>query len=527
MTNDKRMLAEHDLRWGIEHHHGPRVIVCNDRKLRHKIWAEQIRSIIASGVAAESIMLITHNDEDTEDIKIRLQRFRRKVFTKVWVGTFDDFAHQMIEKTYDKPDLDKIIAADNEEKCFQKIDGPRNLGEVGKDLPYIYITKADAVAAMQSVKDEFISIYTRRKDCSIGFIERIDADEILQYTTARKYNFGALDEHYKSRNQDYSGSVKDFYDQIYMAYRQCIGLRSIDPYRCLAMVYDAIRNKETIRNAPITHLMIDGFEQCSPLQFLLYHGIIADTPYRDICVTVQSQTAATPMLNLLSQKFPLVRTTVLTREKTQQREYRSRLPRHREAMCKAMAEQIAYLIDSNAEAGNILVLTDSNSTTSRVKELLVKRRTKNLSKMWIGTPLAIFARLVRLFVSPNDFLIIDNEERDAMLAALVAENGLPSEIYTPEVLLGSKSVADVPAETFSQNCRQILRSYRQQLHKQNKKDFDGIEIDMIFLLTHNITFGYQHFVIGDSASLTPRQTKIMNAIYEQDGISIHKFTANK
>ena len=525
MTNDKRMLAEHDLRWGIEHHHGPRVIVCNDRKLRHKIWAEQIRSIIASGVAAESIMLITHNDEDTEDIKIRLQRFRRKVFTKVWVGTFDDFAHQMIEKTYDKPDLDKIIAADNEEKCFQKIDGPRNFMDEGREFPYIYITEADAVSAMQSVKDEFIRVNMRKK--STNFIHRIEADEILRYSTALNYRYGALYEHYKTSNENYSQRVKEFYDQIYMAYRQRIGLRSVDPFRCLAMVHYAIRSDETINSAPITHLMIDGFEQCSPLQFLLYHGIIADTPYRDICVTVQSQTAATPMLNLFSQKFPLVCTTVLTREKPLQREYRSRLPRHREAMCKAMAEQIAYLIDSNAEAGNILVLTDSNSTTSRVKELLVKRRTKNLSKMWIGTPLAIFARLVRLFVSPNDFLIIDNEERDAMLAALVAENGLPSDIYTPEALLGSNSVADVPAETFSQNCRLILRSYRQQLHKQNKKDFDGIEIDMFFLLSHGITFGFQHFVVGDSACLTPRQTKIMKEIYEQEGRIIHKFTANK
>ena len=80
---------------------------------------------------------------------------------------------------------------------------------------------------------------------------------------------------------------------------------------------------------------------------------------------------------------------------------------------------------------------------------------------------------------------------------------------------------------FSQNRRMILRTYRQQLHRQNKKDFDTIEIDMLFLLTHNITFGFPHFVVGDSENLTPRQTKIMNAIYEQDGTSIHKFTASK
>lgn len=523
MTNDKRMLAEQDLRWGIEHHHGPRVIVCNDRKLRHKIWAEQIRTLIESGVAAESIMLITHDDADTEDIKIRLQRFRRKVFTKVWVGTFDDYARQMIEKYYDKLDINKIIAADNEEADFQKIDDLRTPIDEERIFPYIYITEEDAVSAMQSVQDEFIS----KKIRSTEFAKRIEADELLRYTTARKYNFGVLCEDYKNRNANYSEREKAFFDQIYMAYRQRIGLRSVDPFQCQAMVHDAIRNDVTLRNAPISHLIIDGFEQCTPLQFLLYHEIIAPTPYRDICASVQSQAEATPMLNLFSQKFPNVSTLFLTSEKPPQERTWTRLPRRREAMCIDMAEQIAYLVGNNVPVGSILVLTDSNSTTSRVKVLLAKRRIEHMHEIWIGTPLSIFARLVRLFVSPNDFLIIDNEERDAMLAAIVEESGLPSDIYTPEALLGSNSVADVPAETFSQNCRLILRSYRQQLHKQNKKDFDGIEIDMIFLLTHNITFGYQHFVIGDSASLTPRQTKIMNAIYEQDGISIHKFTASK
>ena len=57
--------------------------------------------------------------------------------------------------------------------------------------------------------------------------------------------------------------------------------------------------------------------------------------------------------------------------------------------------------------------------------------------------------------------------------------------------------------------------------------YDLIDENVDVLVTHNITFGFPYFVIGDSENLTPRQTKIMNAIYEQDGTSIHKFTASK
>ncbi|MEC8968971.1 MAG: UvrD-helicase domain-containing protein [Bacteroidota bacterium] len=113
---------------------------------------------------------------------------------------------------------------------------------------------------------------------------------------------------------------------------------------------------------------------------------------------------------------------------------------------KVLTYRIAFLLDNNVDAFNILALTFTNKAAnemkSRIAQMIGGSESKNL---WMGTFHSIFARILRIehekIGYPSNFTIYDTQDSKSLLKSIVKEMGLDEKLYKPNILYNRISSA--------------------------------------------------------------------------------------
>lgn len=101
---------------------------------------------------------------------------------------------------------------------------------------------------------------------------------------------------------------------------------------------------------------------------------------------------------------------------------------------RVLTYRIAYLMEQNVDAFNILALTFTNKAAremkKRISEMVGASEAKNL---WMGTFHSVFAKLLRFdggkLGFPNNFTIYDTQDSQRLISSIIKEMGLDKDIY--------------------------------------------------------------------------------------------------
>ena len=101
--------------------------------------------------------------------------------------------------------------------------------------------------------------------------------------------------------------------------------------------------------------------------------------------------------------------------------------------------RIAYLMQQGVDPFNILSLTFTNKAAREMRERIGKLVGESEAKsLWMGTFHSIFARILRIeggrLGYPNNFTIYDAEDARKVVAQLIKERNLDTEIYKPKMI---------------------------------------------------------------------------------------------
>ncbi|MFT6934987.1 MAG: DNA helicase-2/ATP-dependent DNA helicase PcrA [Maribacter sp.] len=101
---------------------------------------------------------------------------------------------------------------------------------------------------------------------------------------------------------------------------------------------------------------------------------------------------------------------------------------------RVLTYRIAYLMEQNVDAFNILALTFTNKAAremkKRISEMVGASEAKNL---WMGTFHSVFAKLLRFdgdkLGFPSNFTIYDTQDSQRLISSIIKEMGLDKDIY--------------------------------------------------------------------------------------------------
>ena len=113
---------------------------------------------------------------------------------------------------------------------------------------------------------------------------------------------------------------------------------------------------------------------------------------------------------------------------------------------KVLTYRIAFLIDNNIDAFNILALTFTNKAANEMKHRISQMIGSNESRnLWMGTFHSIFARILRVehekIGYPSNFTIYDTQDSKSLLKTIVKEMGLDEKLYKPNIIYNRISSA--------------------------------------------------------------------------------------
>ena len=177
----------------------------------------------------------------------------------------------------------------------------------------------------------------------------------------------------------------------------------------------------------------------------------------------------------------------------------------------ALTTKIAYLLNNNmCEVKNILAVTFTNKAAKEMKDRVSKLiENKDISNLNIGTFHRICCKIIRLHLNycglDDNFTIIDSEDQINILKDLI-----PQIKFSPDFLIrfeidkkkgkiNYKNIAEIyldlinkvksemikPTEVKTEKFNDVFEMYNNNIHKQNKLDFNDLIIKCIKLLENH------------------------------------------
>lgn len=172
---------------------------------------------------------------------------------------------------------------------------------------------------------------------------------------------------------------------------------------------------------------------------------------------------------------------------------------------RVLTYRIAYLMQQNVDAFNILALTFTNKAAremkKRISEMVGASEAKNL---WMGTFHSVFAKLLRFdgdkLGFPSNFTIYDTQDSQRLIASIIKEMGLDKDIYkykqiqnrissfknsliTVKAYFNNPELMEADAMAKRPRVGDIYQNYVERCFKAGAMDFDDLLLRTNELLT--------------------------------------------
>jgi DNA helicase-2/ATP-dependent DNA helicase PcrA len=182
---------------------------------------------------------------------------------------------------------------------------------------------------------------------------------------------------------------------------------------------------------------------------------------------------------------------------------------------RVLTYRIAYMLQQNIDAFNILSLTFTNKAAKEMRHRIEKIVGADARNLWMGTFHSVFAKILRIEADklgyPRAFTIYDTDDAKSLLKTIINEMGLDDKVYKPNVIYNRISAAKnalvFPYEYHKDTEKvasdqtsglskmgEIYTTYCQRCFKAGAMDFDDLLLKMYELLAkHPKTLEhYQH-----------------------------------
>lgn len=172
---------------------------------------------------------------------------------------------------------------------------------------------------------------------------------------------------------------------------------------------------------------------------------------------------------------------------------------------RVLTYRIAYLMEQNVDAFNILALTFTNKAAremkKRISEMVGVSEAKNL---WMGTFHSVFAKLLRYdgdkLGFPSNFTIYDTQDSQRLISSIIKEMGLDKDIYkykqiqnrissfknsliTVKAYFNNPELMEADAMAKRPRVGDIYQNYVDRCFKAGAMDFDDLLLRTNELLT--------------------------------------------
>jgi DNA helicase-2/ATP-dependent DNA helicase PcrA len=112
---------------------------------------------------------------------------------------------------------------------------------------------------------------------------------------------------------------------------------------------------------------------------------------------------------------------------------------------RVLTYRIAYMLQQNVDAFNILALTFTNKASREMRERIHSVVGNEARNLWMGTFHSIFARILRIESEkigyPRNFTIYDTDDAKSLIKSIVTEMKLDDKVYKPAQILNRISAA--------------------------------------------------------------------------------------
>jgi DNA helicase II / ATP-dependent DNA helicase PcrA len=171
---------------------------------------------------------------------------------------------------------------------------------------------------------------------------------------------------------------------------------------------------------------------------------------------------------------------------------------------RVLTYRIAYLMEKDVDAFNILALTFTNKAAREMKERIAKIvGAKEAKNLWMGTFHSIFAKILRFEAEklgyPNNFTIYDTDDSKNVIKDILKQLNLDEKVYKPSLVLNRISDAKnklISAQQYASNpltqqedtnsnkplLGRLFIEYQKRNFKAGAMDFDDLLFNTNILL---------------------------------------------
>jgi DNA helicase II / ATP-dependent DNA helicase PcrA len=171
---------------------------------------------------------------------------------------------------------------------------------------------------------------------------------------------------------------------------------------------------------------------------------------------------------------------------------------------RVLTYRIAYLMEKEVDAFNILALTFTNKAAREMKERIAKIvGAKEAKNLWMGTFHSVFAKILRFEAEkigyPNNFTIYDTDDSKNVIKDILKQMNLDEKVYKPSLVLNRISDAKnklISAQQYANNpitqqedsssnkplLGRLFIEYQKRNFKAGAMDFDDLLFNTNILL---------------------------------------------
>lgn len=182
---------------------------------------------------------------------------------------------------------------------------------------------------------------------------------------------------------------------------------------------------------------------------------------------------------------------------------------------RVLTYRLAYLLQQEVDAFNVLALTFTNKAAREMKERILQLvGNRDARNVWMGTFHSIFARILRveghLLGFPSNFSIYDTDDSKRLIRSIIKEMDLDPKVYNANYILNRISGAKtslITAQGYNSNSEivntdtmagkpktgEIYSRYASRLKKADAMDFDDLLFNTYILLRDfpDVLYKYQ------------------------------------
>lgn len=182
---------------------------------------------------------------------------------------------------------------------------------------------------------------------------------------------------------------------------------------------------------------------------------------------------------------------------------------------RVLTYRIAYLINQQIDAFNILALTFTNKAANEMRERIETLVGADARNLWMGTFHSVFARLLRyeadkIGFTPN-FTIYDTDDSKSLIKSILKEFTLDEQYYKPNTVFNRISFAKnnlISVKAYKENLElqsqdqsagkpkiaMLYETYSNRCRKANAMDFDDLLFNTYILLNNfpEVLYKYQN-----------------------------------